>query len=577
MNARNGLGLLAVVIAGCAVRAQQGERSSSSAAGVVSCAAGATVEGVDVSYFQGSIDWASVRASGSVFAFARVSDGDDFLDPQFDANWSGMKAAGIVRGVYQFFRPEQDAASQASLLLSHASFEPGDLPPVLDVEVADGVGYSAIADGIATWVSIVQSATGRAPIVYTAASFWDGVGGGSDGTDLWVASWGVSCPSLPSSWSSWRFWQYADDGTVAGISGTVDLDEFDGTLADLQAYAAGDTNGAGAGGTGLPSLGGNVTSDPAVASNADGRLEVFGVGADGALWTTFQTTPNGSWSDWYSLAGAVTGTPAVTQNQDGRLEAFAIGADRAVWHTWQTAPSGSFGGWASLEGSVQGDPVVAPEADGRLDVFATGADGAIWHVWQTAPSSGWSDWASLAAPPAGGLTDPRVVLQADGQIAAFARGSSDGAVYESKESSGGWTPWFSLDGAIEGALTVGLDEDTRVEVFARGADGALWHDWETSPGGAWSGWFSLAGLVSAPSVARNGDGRLEVFVKGGGQSLWHIAQNTPNGGWDGWQDLQGTSAGAPAWGQNEDGRLEVFVRGPDGSIGHVWQTSPGTW
>ena len=92
-------------------------------------------------------------------------------------------------------------------------------------------------------LAAIQTATGRTPIIYTDPGFWDALPNTSQFADniLWVANWGVSCPSLPSGWSTWKFWQNADNGTVSGISGGVDTDEFNGSLAQLQTFAGGTT------------------------------------------------------------------------------------------------------------------------------------------------------------------------------------------------------------------------------------------------------------------------------------------------------------------------------------------------
>jgi hypothetical protein len=84
----------------------------------------------------------------------------------------------------------------------------------------------------------------------------------------------------------------------------------------------------------------------------------------------------------------------ITRNADGRLEVFVIGSDHALWHMWQTAPGNGWSGWASLGGWID-RLTTGQNADGRLEVFARGADQALWHMWQTAPSNGWSGWASL--------------------------------------------------------------------------------------------------------------------------------------------------------------------------------------
>jgi hypothetical protein len=106
------------------------------------------------------------------------------------------------------------------------------------------------------------------------------------------------------------------------------------------------------GDSGWESLGGNV-AQPVVGSNADGRLEVFGIGADGALWHIWQWRPGGDWSEWASFGGSFdpagdTGLirPAVGTNADGRLEVFLRGPDGRLWHTWQLAPND---GWSPLE------------------------------------------------------------------------------------------------------------------------------------------------------------------------------------------------------------------------------------
>jgi lysozyme len=206
---------------------------------VTVCAGGSTVEGVDVSEFQGSIDWNAVHGSGRGFAIARVSDGTGHSDPTFAANWSGIKAAGMVRGVYQFFRGSESGAAQADLLVSAiGSLGAGDLPPVADVEVSDGVSGGTLVASLAAWVGEIKAKLGVTPMIYTAPGFWNGLPstGQFAGEVMWVANWQVSCPDVPSPWTGWTFWQYDDGQTTAncpGISGAVDKDRFNGTLAQL--------------------------------------------------------------------------------------------------------------------------------------------------------------------------------------------------------------------------------------------------------------------------------------------------------------------------------------------------------
>ncbi|HEV3471189.1 MAG TPA: GH25 family lysozyme, partial [Pyrinomonadaceae bacterium] len=112
--------------------------------------------GIDVSHYQGGVNWEAVKAAGCAFAFAKATEGAGVTDPFFHANWAGMKAAGLLRGAYHFFRPAQDAAQQAAHFLSTVQLQPGDLPPVLDVETADGVAGADLVGGVQTWLDAVE-------------------------------------------------------------------------------------------------------------------------------------------------------------------------------------------------------------------------------------------------------------------------------------------------------------------------------------------------------------------------------------------------------------------------------------
>jgi lysozyme len=212
---------------------------------VTVCAAGQTVEGIDVSVYQGTINWGGVAAAGKKFAIVRVSDGTGTMDSQFARNWSGAKAAGLVRGTYQFFRASEDATAQANLVVSQLNAAGGlqadDLPVVADVEVSDGQSTATIAAKLTTWMARVHQGTGKVPLVYTSPGVWGNMGNpqGFSSYILWVAHYGVQCPLMPSGWSTWKFWQYSSTGSVGGISGNVDLDKFNGSLSELMAFARG--------------------------------------------------------------------------------------------------------------------------------------------------------------------------------------------------------------------------------------------------------------------------------------------------------------------------------------------------
>src|SRR4051794_1044789 len=196
--------------------------------------------GVDVSYHQGTIDWAQVAASGTRFAFIRASAGTLTGDSAYQANHSGAHAANLAVGSYHFANPDtapNDALNEANWFLANATIARGDLLPVLDFETANGLDAAFLAAWAQTWLDRVESATGVRPLIYTNSSFWSGSMANTDafarsGYGLWIASWTTAGqPTVPASgWggAGWTFWQHTSTGTVPGITGAVDLDRYAG-------------------------------------------------------------------------------------------------------------------------------------------------------------------------------------------------------------------------------------------------------------------------------------------------------------------------------------------------------------
>ncbi len=233
--------LVALSVAGCI----GGDASESGPLGtaqdeIVVCPGPNVVQGIDVSVYQGNIDWPTVKGSGIEFAIARVSDGF-YKDTRFDQNWPAMKAAGLIRGAYQFFEPGDDPVGQADLMIQKVGvLGAGDLPCVLDVESADGQSAATIAANIHIWFDKIKAGTGKTPFIYTGKYFWkDNVASNPDFVDipLWLAAYVSPCPNTPDPWTTWTMWQYSSTGSVPGIVGNVDLDEYNGTLQDLKVFA----------------------------------------------------------------------------------------------------------------------------------------------------------------------------------------------------------------------------------------------------------------------------------------------------------------------------------------------------
>jgi len=218
----------------------------------------AYADGIDVSHWQGTVNWTEVDNGGVQFAFMKATDGTSYTDPQFSRNWSEAKSHGIYRGAYHFAEPSTRAGSATTQAqhfvdtvgsLTHA----GDLPPVLDLEATGGLGSSALQSWVSTWLSTVERLTGRNPIIYVSPYFWiDHLGNSSafHHYPLWVAHYGVSTPKIPGGWPTWSFWQRTSSGHVAGISGYVDMNKFNGSSAQLAKFANTD------GGSSTPPSGG---------------------------------------------------------------------------------------------------------------------------------------------------------------------------------------------------------------------------------------------------------------------------------------------------------------------------------
>lgn len=202
----------------------------------------ASLDGIDVSYHQGAIDWWQVAAAGKRFAFVRATAGTLTSDTAYATNRYGARAAGLAVGAYHFANPDtafNDAGNEASWFLRHAAIGSGDMVPVLDLETANGLPPASLTAWAQTWLQQVTAATGVRPIIYTTPTFWSTSMGDTDWfarngySVLWIAHWTTaSQPTVPAAgWggNGWSFWQYSSTGFVPGINGAVDLDRFNGS------------------------------------------------------------------------------------------------------------------------------------------------------------------------------------------------------------------------------------------------------------------------------------------------------------------------------------------------------------
>ena len=189
----------------------------------------APINGIDVSRFQGDIDWAKVAGDGISFAFIRATQGMTYTDPKFAANWKGANDAGITCGAYHFLQPGDAGSSQAKHFLKVVRLEPGHLLPVVDVETMGHEDNAEMVNELMDFLKEIKRQTGLDAIVYASPNFFKRHIAPRLTQPLknpfWIAQYGVSKPSAVEKISPWSIWQYSDTGSVAGIRGHVDLDK----------------------------------------------------------------------------------------------------------------------------------------------------------------------------------------------------------------------------------------------------------------------------------------------------------------------------------------------------------------
>lgn len=200
------------------------------------------VYGIDVARYQEQINWNKVENDDIEFAFVKATEGEAYVDPYFQENWAALGTSTIKRGAYHFFRPSIDAHAQATHFIRTVNLQPGDLPPVLDVEVTDKKPATNLVNGVATWLEIVEKHYGVRPIIYSGLNFHTKyLAKHFPHHYVWIASYGWRAPQLEDR-QPWLFWQYTDKGRVKGISKAVDINTFNGDMYTLNRLCVPDPN-----------------------------------------------------------------------------------------------------------------------------------------------------------------------------------------------------------------------------------------------------------------------------------------------------------------------------------------------
>ena len=213
--------------------------------GEVNYPEGFDIHGIDVSHYQGEIDWEVLRNQGTIddcpirFVMIKATEGATKVDENFEDNFFQAREYGFTRGAYHFYSTRSSAADQARFFIRNVKLENGDLPPVLDVEhKPKGQTTEAFKKSVLEWLQIVEKHYGVKPILYTYYKFKmenlnDSV---FDQYPYWIAHYYVDSVEYQGQW---KFWQHTDAGSLPGIKGPVDFNIYNGSYYDLRQLTIG--------------------------------------------------------------------------------------------------------------------------------------------------------------------------------------------------------------------------------------------------------------------------------------------------------------------------------------------------
>jgi lysozyme len=191
------------------------------------------VFGIDVSHYQGKIDWSEVRTSHHPieFVFIRGTMGEKGIDRYFERNWENAKKYNYVRGAYHYYRPYENSTKQFENFKSNVKLEQGDFIPVLDIEKESKYGKENLREGVLNWLKLAENEYGVKPIIYTGLDFYKQVlKGYVDDYPLWIAAYSGKHRLKDVEWT---FHQFTEKVRVKGINQTVDGNDFKGDLSEL--------------------------------------------------------------------------------------------------------------------------------------------------------------------------------------------------------------------------------------------------------------------------------------------------------------------------------------------------------
>lgn len=193
--------------------------------------------GFDVSEYQGEIDWTLVKSvEGKYpieFVVIRSTAGKDKVDAQFKENWLAAKNRKMIRGAYHYYRPNENSLEQARIFIQTVQLQKGDLPPVLDIEkLPKEQSIDSLKKGLKRWLKVVEAHYKVRPIIYTGERYYDDFLKEEFSDYLfWIANYNLYREKIGEDW---LFWQFTEKASIAGIKGNVDVNIYNGDVAQLR-------------------------------------------------------------------------------------------------------------------------------------------------------------------------------------------------------------------------------------------------------------------------------------------------------------------------------------------------------
>ena len=211
---------------------------------------GYEIHGIDISHYQGEIDWEELRDKGKIkdspirFIMIKATEGSTQIDPMFKSNFHQSREHGFTRGAYHFWSNKSSGREQAEHFIRNVKLAEGDLPPVLDVENKPKTQTKEeFQESVLTWLRLVEQRYKVKPIIYTYYKFKmqyleDSV---FNEYPYWIAHYYVDKVEYKGEW---KFWQHTDCGKLPGIKGYVDFNIYNGSYYDLRCLTIGYGNNA---------------------------------------------------------------------------------------------------------------------------------------------------------------------------------------------------------------------------------------------------------------------------------------------------------------------------------------------